>query len=165
LFPSCSSWGCGPGKSRLDDRSAHIFAEATKVEAFRIDGGGPARKPKVTAPGDPVLDGYAILDRGKDQGPEFARKLAAILSDPSLDSTARAKCFWPGVAFRVWKGEECVDVLICFYCHNFYLGPPSDKQVINTGHFTGSPAAPRLVRLVKEALPDDKDIQVLEENR
>jgi hypothetical protein len=130
---------------------------------FRIDGkdGPPAATPR--APGDPTVGGFAILSRGEDQGQRFAARLADILLDDTTYSDRFAQCFWPGVTFRVYRGEECVDVIICFKCQNFYLGPPTDRLVAETASFADSPAGPRLVRLAKEAFPQHKDIQGLKE--
>jgi hypothetical protein len=155
--------GCGSSKGRLDGRTAAIFSGATKVEVFRIDGGKDSPDPTPTKPGDPTVGGYAILARGADQGPDFARELADVLDDGKTYTDQFAKCFWPGVAFRVWKDDECVDLIVCFYCHNFYLGPRTDHQVMETASFSGSSNAARLVRLAKEAFPDDKEVQALEE--
>ncbi len=141
-----------------------ILAGATKVEVYRIDGGSSDREPPRVGPGETAVDGFAVTARGKDQGPEFAARLDRVLSDEQSHSNAFAKCFWPGVVFRVYKGEERVDVVICYTCQNFYLGPPkTDGQVQENTSFRDTPAVPKLVRLAKEALPDDPDIQALKE--
>lgn len=155
--------GCGASKARLDNRSASILAGATKVEVFRIDGRGPndpTRAPPIK-PGDPTVDGYAILARGKDQSQEFATKLTEILTDPKTYTDNFVNCYWPGVAFRVWKGEDSVDILICFKCGNFYIGPPTHERVMENASFRESPNTGRLVRLAKEAFPDDEEVQAL----
>ncbi len=155
--------GCGAGKGRLDGRTAGIFAGATKVEVFRIDGRNDPPDPTPIKPGDPTLGGFAILTRGKDQSREFAAKLGDILSDVKTYSDQHEGCYWPGVAFRVWKGEDSVDVIICFMCHNFYIGPSTDKLVTENASFHGSPNTSRLVQLAKEAFPDDAEVQALKD--
>ncbi|HTU88524.1 MAG TPA: hypothetical protein VMF69_00365 [Gemmataceae bacterium] len=155
--------GCSAGKGRPDGRTAGILAGATKVEVFRIDGRNDPPDPTPIKPGDPTVGGYAILARGHDQRQEFAAKLRDILTDNKTYTNNFVNCFWPGVAFRVWKGEDSVDVIICFKCGNFYLGPPTDKRVMETASFNGSPNTSRLVQLAKEAFPDDKEVQALEE--
>jgi hypothetical protein len=150
--------GCGAGK-----QTTSILTKATKVEVYRIDGGDAHREPKPIAPGEPTIGGFALLSRGADQGPEFAKRLDEILSDQKTYSREFAKCFSPGVAFRIYKDAEPVDLIICFLCQNFYLGPPSDVQVRETASFHGTPAVTQLVRLAKEAFPDDKAIQALAE--
>jgi hypothetical protein len=95
-------------------------------------------------------------------GKDFANKLADILSNEQTYTNEFAQCFWPGVAFRVWKDQQGVDVLICFKCGNFYCGP-SKEMVRENAAFHGSPMRSQLVRLAKEAFPDDKEIQSLKE--
>lgn len=154
-----AAWWCwgGAGKGRLDARTKAILAGATKVEVFRLDG---KVDPQPQAEGEKRVGGFPVTARGTDQGKEFAHKLADILSDEKTYSDDRAACFWPGVAFRVWKGEESAEVLICFQCNNFYCGPPAPVAK-ETANFTDPPARVRLVRLAQEAFPDDKDIQAL----
>ena len=43
-----------------------------------------------------------------------------------------ARCFQPGVAFRIWRDKEAVDVVICFKCTNLEInlkGSPADVLV------------------------------------
>jgi hypothetical protein len=67
------------------------------------------------------------------------------------------------VAFRIYQGDDCVDLVICFKCHNFYLGPPSDRRVFETASLSGTSAYAKLIRLAKEAFPDDAEIGALEQ--
>jgi hypothetical protein len=158
--------GCGQGKKPkpFDGRTAALLARATKVEVFRIDG-GKDHEPPVPPPGEGNVGGFPVTARGYDQGPAFAARLAEVLSDEKTYADGFAKCYWPGVAFRVWDDKECVDFIVCFFCDNFYLGPPSYQRVSENGTFHGTPARPLLVRLAKEAFPDDKEIQGLKEIR
>jgi hypothetical protein len=92
--------------------------------------------------------------------------IADVLSDPDQYHRDDARCFMPGVAFRVWhegayEGEN-IDVLICFFCDNVYCGSPNGPER-KTASFFGSPRRRDLVRLAKEAFPDDKDIQALKD--
>jgi hypothetical protein len=158
--------GCAgePRKQKeLDDRTAPILSGGTKVEVFRIDGGSEKAAPTVIKAGDPTMGGYSILSKGKDQTPEFAARLNDLLTDSRTYTDQYAACFMPGVAFRVWKSDECVDVIICFRCHNFYLGPPSDEKVMENATFSGSSNAGQLIRLAKDAFPDDQEIQALKD--
>jgi hypothetical protein len=138
-----------------------VFADASKVEVFRLDGkefskdeGGPLKKGR-------RVGGFLVTAQGKDQGRKFAGKLLDILNDNKTYTNKYALCFWPGIAFRVWKEEECVEVLICFLCDNLYCGPPPKGMANENASFVGSPRRADLVRLAKEAFPDDKEIQGL----
>jgi hypothetical protein len=146
-------------KKLLDEKTVAVLAGATKVEVFRLEAAGPVGS---QASGQRQLDGFAVKAQGKDQGQAFAKKLADVLLDEKTYSTTFAFCFTPGVAFRIWKGEACVDVVVCFMCQNFYCGPPTGNARENAS-FADTPARAALVRLAKEAFPDDKEIQGLEE--
>jgi hypothetical protein len=143
-------------KNHLDSKTRPVFAEATKVEVFRLDGKDSSGEGK-------RLGGYLVTARGQDQGREFARKLLDILNDDKTYTDEFAKCFWPGVAFRVWKDQEVIEVLLCFLCDNFYCGPPQKGLANENASFGGSPRRADLVRLAKAAFPDDKAIQALKE--
>ena len=146
----------------LDARTRAVLAGATRVEVFRTDGKNGPWIGKPRSPGETRIGGFLVTARGQDRGKEFAAGLADVLLARRTYSWAYAGCYWPGVAFRVWKDEEAVEVLICFECNNFYCGPPTDRAR-DTASFVGSPLRPRLVRLAREAFPDDKEIQGLEE--
>jgi hypothetical protein len=103
-----------------------------------------------------------VTAQGKDQGKAFAAKLARILRDEKTYSTTFAACFTPGVAFRVWKEKDCVDVIVCFKCLNFYCGPTTEHATENAS-FVDTPASAGLARLAKAAFPGDREIQALDE--
>ena len=96
----------GPGINREGRR---VLREGTRVEVYRVASQG------LYGPADvPAIGGYPVLNQGKDLGSDFAARLAdAVIWHPVLDK----KCgIQPGVAFRVWRGEQCVEVLVCFKC-------------------------------------------------
>jgi hypothetical protein len=145
-------------KKHLDEKTIAVLAGATRVEVFRLDGGPVTPGKEMSG----TVDGFAVTACGKDQGQGFAGKLSQVLLDEKTYSTTFAACFTPGVAFRAWKGEECADVVVCFLCQNFYCGPKT-SQARENASFADTPARAALVRLAKEALPDDKQIQGLKE--
>jgi hypothetical protein len=165
LLPACCLLlvGCDKDKTCLDRQSRAIFAGATRVEVFRL--GTPVRpvtKPKEK--GEKRFGGFEVTAQGADQGRQFADKLAAILSDEKTYTDRFAKCFDPGVGYRIWKGTESVEVLICFKCGNLYCGPPTENAQENAA-FNGSPREADLRKLAMEAFPDDKEIQALGESK
>jgi hypothetical protein len=144
---------------RLDQGILAILEGATRVEAFRVLNLQTLKEePKVKR----RIGGFLVTPRGRTLGKEFGKELAGILSDDRTYSSAWAGCFNPGVAFYVWKGDERIDILICFVCENLYCGPPAENAHENVS-FVGSPARAQLVRLVKQAFPEDKEIQGLSE--
>ncbi len=125
------------------------------MEVYRVRVG---RKPS----GYMEIGGYEILAQAKDQDKAFAGKLATILFDEKTYNFEVAKgCeFDPGVAFRVWKDKASAIVLLCFACDELEI-----QQDKHRGHEDFDAKRGELLKLAKLALPDDKDIQALEEKQ
>jgi hypothetical protein len=151
-------------KERLGDKTVAILRGATRVEVFRID-------PDDSAKGAKRIGGYAITTTGKEQDKEFTGKLADVLLDDGTYFGVQAKCFEPGVAFRLWKDKESIEVVVCFHCANLRLTAKGAKGESvddggspRLGAFAGDKGSyGRLAQLAKEAFPDDKDIQALKD--
>lgn len=95
------------------------------------------------------------MSTGKVQGKKFAARLAALLLDEKTYSAEGKFCEPnPGVAFRLWKGKQHVDVTLCFECNMLQVNSVG-------GDFDH--VRPALVTLAKEAFPDDAKIQKLQE--
>jgi hypothetical protein len=146
-------------KKRFGDQTVGLLIGADKVEVFRVSTDLPQKD-------DKTVVGFRITATGPEQDAKFAAKLASVALNEKTYAwdTAKGCSFEPGVAFRVWKGEESVVIVICFQC---------DQVQITTLDKTGKAGKPvygesdpgraALVRLAKAALPDDKDIQALME--
>src|SRR5262245_10279130 len=83
----------------LGDKVSALLAEANRVEAFRI---APERQEK---PRGQHISGYPVVATGKVPA-GFLERLRQVLYDPKTYTGNSAKCFDPGVAFRVWKKQE-----------------------------------------------------------
>src|SRR5215472_16627494 len=88
------------GNGLVDKQTREILDNADKVEVYRINGGEKGDKVPKRRDGRKI-SGFPVISQGKNQGKEFARKLGAILADKQIHEHT-VKCFWPGVAFRVW---------------------------------------------------------------
>jgi hypothetical protein len=151
-------------KERLGDKTVAILQGATRVEVFRID-------PDESAKGAKRIGGYAITAAGKGQDKAFTRKLADVLLEDGTYFGDQAKCFEPGVAFRLWKDTESIEVVVCFHCANLRLTakgakgePLDDGGSAKIGGFAGDKGSyGHLAKLAKEAFPEDKDIQALKD--
>jgi hypothetical protein len=137
-----------------------VLREGTRVEVFRV-----APDDRGVPPGGPRIGrDYPVLSQGTDLGADFAARLAdAVIGHPELVK----KCgIQPGVAFRVWRGDECVEVLVCFKCDvlAMHLGSGDWSW---TGDMLRDFSASRskLLALCKEALPDDPVIRRLPDVR
>ena len=144
-------------KKHLGEATIAVLQGATKVEAFRIE-------PEPEKLDGSLIGGYPIKATGKQQNKEFAARLTTVLLDEKTLFGRQAKCFEPGIAFRLWKDKESVEVMICFDCKNLRLDTRNadGKQVKSTTGAFGPDIQP-LLKLAKEAFPDDKEIQAIKE--
>ncbi len=148
---------------KLSGSGVAILRGATRVEVFRV---GPD---KVQEPADRTLGGYPILSAGSEQNQAFGQRLAKILLSGNVTQNAKKCGFAPGVGFRLWDRDRSVVVLICFKCNVLWAFVPGEPTRIierGTAHEEwewqdfDSVRGP-LLKLAKEAFPEDKDIHVL----
>jgi hypothetical protein len=151
-------------KNFLGDKAVDVLSAADRVEVYRIQGfrPDPQKKPDDKAE---KIGGYMVLAKGKEQGKEFAGRLREVLFNDKtyLFDVAKLCIFDPGVAFRMRKGEVTVEVLLCFSCDEVLVLTSEGGKVARRSHEDVDPMRAVLVKLAKEALPDDKDIQALKE--
>jgi len=137
----------------LGQRVVALLKETTKIEAFRVD--PKARRDWAKGPA-------TELDK------DFAAQVSRVLLDENTyrwegGTPIGLRCiFVPAVAYRFWKDKEFVSVLVCFKCSEvaFQSDNPDDKA----DPFRRAIMAklrPEIVKLTKQAFPDDKDIQAL----
>jgi hypothetical protein len=147
----------------LGDRALYTLARATRVEAFRLK---PQPFVKATWK-KPNIGGHPVVANGNEQDRSFAARLAPLLLNNNLYDPRRVHTgFQPGVAFRIWCDDEKVDVVICFTCNNLKIMGDKGWAPLQRpyGHLGGfDPVRPALLRLAKEAFPNDKQIQALKE--
>ena len=144
------------------ERVVGILASASRVEVFRVF------PEKPTEPMGKECGGYPVISTGKERDREFAAKVAAILFDEkTYDFEKAKKCeFQPGVGLRLWRDKDWVDVTFCFSCDELEVSSKKpDEKELRTSHEDFDAARPALVKLVKEAFPDDKEIQGLADKR
>jgi hypothetical protein len=105
---------------------------------------------------------FEILPTPQPVSAAMASELAASILDPkSFDNNGGKACgFQPGVAFRFWKGDKAVDVLICFRCSEL-LVRPADSNGWGTGKLGFDRAAQRFLSLAKRARPEDPNLKDL----
>ena len=89
-------------------------------------------------------------------------ELSRIVLDPaSYDAFYKPCGFEPGVAFRFWKGQKAVDLLVCFHCTDLAFQGVGASEAIG-GKLSFGPVRTRLLALVKKARPADKRLTDLE---
>jgi hypothetical protein len=142
---------------RLGEATTRILNGATRVEAFRV-GDKPAEKPEGKQVG-----GYAVLSAAGEKRKDFAKRLASLVQDEKSLFSAQARCFSPGVAFRLWNERESVDVVVCYKCWGLRLTARDAAGKVL--HRTGGGFKENFdawVKLAKAAFPDDNEMQGLE---
>jgi hypothetical protein len=141
-------------KDFFKPKMIEILTGVERVETFRIKGklGG----------------GFDELAKGPVWKDEKAKAVAAIfLDEKSYEWEQKKLCDpQPGVMFKLFKGDERIEVLLCFECDIVqFIALDAKGQKIASAINDFDPARPKLVKLTKEALPDDKVIQGLKESR
>ena len=130
---------------------------------------------KPDKPDERNIGGYTITATGREQPKEFADKLAEVLLSDKTYSGTQDRCFLPGVAFRLWADKknwlwrdkkESADVLVCLGCMNLRLAShDADGKDLKSVTGAFGPDRVPLLKLAKEAFPDDKEIQAITEEK
>lgn len=146
----------------MSARAVGILKGAKRVECFRVF------PEKPNEPMGNECGAYPVTSTAKAQEEKFAARLVDILfDDKTYDFEKAKKCeFSPGVGYRLWNDKEWVDVTLCFSCDELEIShkPPGAKE-LSTAHEDFDAARAALVKLAKEAFPEDKEIQGLTEKR
>ena len=162
--------GCARGGLAHDDAAsltpeqiATVFGSAAALDVVRFS--ERAQAWRIESPKKPVAE-VSYLDRWKrlsepvTLAPDVVQQLVGILERPTTYSFDRAKgcIFDPGVQLHFVKGEQVVDVLLCFKC--------KELNVCHNGKRVGGEdfdnEEPRLVALVKQIFPQDQAILELQ---
>lgn len=141
----------------LGEPALAVLREADRVEVFRL-------KNERAEEGEERVGNYAVTVRGKEQGRNFAARLREVLTDEGtyVWDSGKGCDFDPGVGYRVWKGEQRIEVVLCFSCDQLVVfSPKAADGSVRSASADFDPARPALVKLAKEAFPDDPVVQAL----
>lgn len=141
----------------LGSHTLSLLDGAQRVETFRLKS-DPQDEER-----SQIRD-FPLRYVGPTQGREFAARVAAVLH--------AARTFWgpndvtclpdPGVAFRLWRGRECVEVLLCFHCNQMLVATKDAQgKVVHTAYTEFGSMRGELVTPAKQAFPRDAEIQAL----
>jgi hypothetical protein len=132
-----------------------ILRNGDRVEVFRVS-------PKYADKSGPeFIGGYPIVAVGKEQGPDFAARLGKVLRSWGVAPSSKKCAFEPGVAFRMWRGDQALEVLVCFKCDDLWPHVVGESGTLHDEVLAFDPVRAELVALAKEAFPDDPKIQAL----
>jgi hypothetical protein len=85
----------------------------------------------------------------------LVREVTRLFLSPESYTPYYKPCiFDPGVAFRFWKGQAAVDVLVCFHCRDLAFQVVGSPNAL-AGKLSFDPVASDLARLVRRARPED----------
>ena len=157
---------------------AEIFSHSQKVETFRITTKDAdlakqedllaAKRIKKNVGGFPVVSVGPILKK------DFSNRLAKMLLDPKSylapGEDQKSCILTPNVAFRVWKENQHVDVVICFSCSQLVVieeNPQLPLRSIGAYRFhfrvggDFDPVRRQMINLCKQVFKRDQDLQAL----
>ncbi len=142
-------------KERLGSPTVAILQNVARIEVFRVQ---PKRPEK---PAEKNVAGYTIVATVGEPKKELAGKLAAVLLADKTYFGEQSRCFLPGIGFRLWtEKKESVDMVVCLTCTNLRLvSRDADGKEIKSVSGAFGPELQPLLKLIKEAFPDDKEIQ------
>jgi hypothetical protein len=158
IVPLISLWQ-GPHR-KLGDHTISILRGADHVETFRLDDTGEG-----DWMGSKEIRQFPPTGRGRTQSRAFANRLSRLVLDPRTyagpdDSTC---LFNPGVAYRAWRGRECVEVIVCFHCTEMVITTKDEQgHPTHAAHTQFAFTRAAFVALAKETFPSDKEIQSLQ---
>ncbi len=148
---------------RLGYPANRILQGATRVEPLRVISltetlsTEPDHTARAFRPTDPMVDDCYIIARGKGRGRAFANRIADVLLDEGTYTIAEAGCeTLPGIIFRIWKGAESLDVVLCFHCGEMYTVTHDASGKPGQGVYTLMAGHSRraFVTLSKESFPN-----------
>ena len=101
----------------------------------------------------------SLIIRLSDRAKHWGRILPRSCLGPS-DTSCEIN---PGVAFRAWRGQECVEVIICFHCQQMLMTTRNAQgQETRSGYTQMISMRAEFLGLAREAFPNDKEIQKLQ---
>lgn len=135
-----------------------IISGATWCQVFKID-------PERSEPEGPLsarTDHHAILATGKKLTGTDIAQIQRILLNPARYAVGPldpAACHLsPGVAFRLWRGSDSVDVLACYQCAHVIIATHDAGGRLVHQYMTPFPVG-ELSGFVRQAFPNDPELQ------
>ena len=147
-------------RRELGDHTLSILRGADRVETFRLDDSHDGED----VPMGREISDYPLLFQGHTLGPPFAAGLSRVLGDPRtyLGPNDVSCLINPGVAFRAWRGPECVEVIVCFHCQQMIVTTKDARgRVTHSAYNEITWMRAEFIALAKESLPGDKEVQAL----
>ena len=158
----------------LGEQTMTILLGATRVEVFRVRPEGSVKSDDQEA-SKTMIGGHRITVSGGERDEEYARRLTTVILDKQtyrfhvhnpVFGIISTCAFRPGVGFRVFKGQEAVEILLCFNCNEMrILSKDAEGNVTHRAIGEFKPMRLVLLQLCKEGFPADSEIQELRDVR
>lgn len=110
-----------------------------------------------------AVDGYPVVKKGPEKDAAFAKRILGLLRHEDTGPNELECRFVPHDAFRVWRGKEHVDILLCYHCEQVQVTsyPPQAPGPIRALGDFEQKAGPWFA-LSREAFPDDASLRRME---
>jgi len=147
-------------RNNWSDSGISTLKGATRVEVFRVG------SEKLQKPTSNTIGGYPILSAGKEKDQAFAGRLTNLLLGDGVTRNAKKCGLEPGVAYRLWNGDQAVEVLVCFKCDVLWPHLVGEQGKLPHQEWQDFDSARAdLLELTREAFPEDLEIQNLPAKR
>jgi len=144
-------------RRRLSGTAIAKLSHPTRIQAMHVRIWDGSAAPQI-AERYPIVDTHTVSDAAN------ARDLMNVLLDPATydyNPNHVSTCiFRPTVGFRVFSGNDFIDVLICFHCDQLEIFD-STGQMLSAYDVNTHPGRANLLKVVKSVFPDDITIQSL----
>ena len=132
----------GGNEAILGPRSTKVISEPTRVRGYRIISPFDSNF-KTAQKTMPLIDEYPILTEAPVARRTSSRIAALLLDRSSYDPSFALTClFQPRHALRFERGQEFVDVIICFECSDVDIVPAPSLHEQRTTQPFGRVAKP-----------------------
>ena len=148
----------------LGSRATKILSHPSRVEALRLGSASEVERADAANSARiggrfPVVTSHIVAKTG------FGDELADVLLDYKnyeLDPNRTSTCIIdPALSFRIFSGDDFIDVLICFKCNQLEILDSSGRTVSHYDLNIG-PGRPRFAMLAKQAFKGDRVIGGIE---
>jgi hypothetical protein len=148
----------------LSSKALEAVRAPDRVESLPVESLSGAKDGRAAATKTSLPGLFRIVPEPRPVPAEVVPQLSRLFLSRSSYADHYTLCiFDPGIALRFWKGDEAVDVLVCFHCSDLGF------QVVGAPEALGpklafEPTRAELARLVRAARPGDPRFEKLGEN-
>jgi hypothetical protein len=160
-------------RRHFGDRTVNVLRNARSTEIIRMQtmafGDLPFLQERMSKARQSLLKkesiSYAVRYREKDQGEEFTNRLSKLLQTRRTFSKMPPDVWTPAIAFLMRSDNDAIIILVSFDQNRLRVYSPDALGKNPASAENLDFIRPQLVKLTKEAFPNDKEIQALKEQQ